>query len=116
MIQNARSALQGSKFSLAIATPTLRSPNFPISDQAYGRGFGFPVAASASPGLHQELPETQQQLRIFDSGFENDVAELRAGDSKFSSAVTEFNNSDSVDHAVTASGDVVIARPCVRPI
>jgi hypothetical protein len=41
-------------------------------------------------------------LRIFDSGFENGVAELLAGDSKFDSAVAEFDISDSADHAVAA--------------
>jgi hypothetical protein len=41
-------------------------------------------------------------LRIFDSGFENGVAELLAGDSKFGSAVAEFDISDSADHAVAA--------------
>jgi hypothetical protein len=41
-------------------------------------------------------------LRIFDSGFENGVAELHAGDSKFASAVSEFDISNSADHAVSA--------------
>jgi hypothetical protein len=37
-------------------------------------------------------------LCIFDTGFENGVSELHAGDSKFDSTVAEFDISDSVDH------------------
>jgi hypothetical protein len=42
-------------------------------------------------------------LRIFDSGFENGVSELHTGDSKFDSAVAEFDISDSAAHAVAAA-------------
>jgi hypothetical protein len=54
-------------------------------------------------------------LRIFDSGFENGVAELLAGDSKFGSAVAEFDISDSADDAVAAGG-MATARSCARDI
>jgi hypothetical protein len=42
-------------------------------------------------------------LRIFDSGFENGVLELRADVSKFDRAVAEFDISDLADHAVAAA-------------
>jgi len=63
----------------------------------------FRVAASALLGRCRKLPATREQLCIFDSGFENGVSELHAGDSKFDSTVAEFDISDSVDHAVAAA-------------
>jgi hypothetical protein len=62
----------------------------------------FPVAASALLGQRRKLPATREQLRTFDSGFENGVPELHTNDSKLGSAVSEFDISDSADHAVAA--------------
>ena len=44
-------------------------------------------------------------MRIFDSGFENGVAELHTNDSRFGSAIAEFDISDSADHAVAAAAN-----------
>jgi hypothetical protein len=73
-----------------------------------GDGFSFPAAANAPPERSGELPEAQEQLRIFDSDIENGVADLWASDSRFHTGVTEFDISDSSDHAVAA----VTGRSC----
>jgi hypothetical protein len=65
-------------------------------------GFSFPAAANASPERSGELPEAQEQLRIFDSDIENGVADLWASDSRFHTGVAEFDIFDSADHTVAA--------------